>query len=127
MAGGGLVSIVKRMVRLIDAGEFCTFKASGSQLFIMLGKKEFAWVNVAGGDMLVSSHGPRRDRHSISHGQFRLYEVHGEPDLIDEIHLELHNSKRRWRGYLLPHGLPRRKYRQTPIEPTPELISIPIS
>ncbi len=114
------------MIKLLQSGDYELLETKNQIKILVLGNKEFAWLKVGGvGEILVTTHKSHKQDHMLSVGQYRLYAVKDEPNLVDEPHLELHTGKRKWQGYLLPTGLPTNKKKRALIIPTPEVISNP--
>ena len=112
------------MIKLVDNGHYSLTRTHSQTKIIRLGKKSFAWV-VAGkiGEILVTTHKEHEVDHILAMGNYRLYEVEDEPDLIDLAHLELFVGDGHWQGYVLPSGLPTDKKKRSEIIPTREIIT----
>ena len=112
------------MIKLIDNGMYSLIQTHNQTKIIRLGSKTFAWV-VAGkiGEILVATHKKHEVDHILALGNFRMYEVEDEPDLVDLVHLELFVGEGQWQGYLLPTGLPSDDKKRSEIIPTDEIIT----
>lgn len=112
------------MIKLIDNGHYSLIQTHKQTKIMTLGRKTFAWV-VAGkiGEILVTTHKPHEIDHILALGNYRMYEVEDEPNLMDLIHLELFVGGGKWQGYVLPTGLPTDKKKKSEIIPTDEIIT----
>lgn len=87
-------------------------------------KKTYAWVNVEEiGEILITSHKTHETDNILSVGDYRLYDVDDDPNLVDLQHLELSVGDGMWQGYLLLTGLPSDKDKRNRIIPTEEVIT----
>lgn len=112
------------MIVLIDNGHYSLIQTHNQTKIIKLNNKTFAWV-VADkiGEILVATHKKHEVDHILATGNYRLYEVEDEPDLVDLVHLELFVGEGKWQGYLLPTGLPSGGKKRSEIIPTDEIIT----
>ncbi|HEX7042084.1 MAG TPA: hypothetical protein VF189_02450 [Patescibacteria group bacterium] len=84
----------------------------------------FAWISAGEiGEILVVSHKKHNTDYVLSIGNYRIYSVKNEPNLSDQMHLELRVGLGEWQGYLLPTGLPKDDDKRKRIIPTNELIT----
>ena len=73
----------------------------------------------------MTSHKKHKADCILSVGHYRLYKVANEPEISDQLHLELCVGQGIWQGYLLPTGLPTDEKKRNRIIPTREIITIP--
>jgi len=86
--------------------------------------KAYAWIDFENiGEILVAARNDHSVECELSVGEYRIYEVEGEPSLHDNLHLELQVGRNRWQGYLLLTGLPDKHRTRTRIIPTNEVIT----
>ena len=113
------------MIKLIKKGTYQLTESKPGQTKILTldNKNIYAWPNTTIGEILVTSDGNYDIDSLLSSGQYRLYQVKDDPDLVDLIHLELEVGPGIWQGYLLPTGLPDKKDTKNRIIPTQELIT----
>jgi hypothetical protein len=112
------------MIKLLDHGLYKLLETKGQIKILHLGDESYAWVNLEGiGEILVTTHKPHKTDTTLSIGAYKLYDVEDEPEVSDQIHLELAIGKGAWQGYLLPTGLPRGKKTRSRIIPTQEVIA----
>lgn len=84
----------------------------------------FVWINAAPiGEILVTTRKPHKTDHALAIGRYRLYDVKGEKDFTDLLHLELFVGDGTWQGYILPTGLPKNGKKRGRIVPTKETIT----
>ncbi len=112
------------MITLRQNGTYRLIETKHNTKILYLDDVVFAWLEPAGiGEILVASH----DKHAadcvLSVGQYTLYDVVDEPDLSDQLHLELEAGMQMWQGYLLPTGLPDDDKKRRRIIPTHEVIT----
>lgn len=115
------------MIRTIAGGQYQIIETWGyTRILILEGqtRNAYAWVNAKGiGEILITTHKEHHADYFIAIGKYRLYEVKDEPDLTDQIHLELFVGEGLWQGYLLPAGLPTDEKKRNRIIPTKEIIT----
>lgn len=114
------------MIKLVDSGRYKLIQTKAATKVLDLGReKVFAWV-MAGeiGEILVTTHKPHKVDHVLAVGEFRLYDVNEEPNLVDNMHLELEVGQDVWQGYLLLTGLPNDEKIRGRIIPTSELVGL---
>jgi hypothetical protein len=84
----------------------------------------YAWITAKDiGEILVTSKKDHDVQCVLSMGDYRLYDVEDDPDLVDLNHLELYVGNDVWQGYLLPTGLPTATDKRNRIIPTDEVIT----
>ncbi|MBD3365910.1 hypothetical protein GF360_01050 [candidate division WWE3 bacterium] len=84
----------------------------------------FAWITAKEiGEILVTAKKDHDVQCVLSMGEFNLYDVDDDPDLVDLQHLELYVGADVWQGYLLPTGLPTKTDKRNRIIPTEEVIT----
>jgi hypothetical protein len=111
------------MIKLIKRGKYSLIETRNDIKVLKLDKKTFVWIFTKSiGEMLVATHQPHKTDQKLAKGEYRLYEVEDEPNLIDQLHLELSVGEGDWQGYLLPTGFPKYKKTRSRIIPTNELI-----
>ncbi len=113
------------MIRLILKGDYRIIETKNrNRLLILDNRRKYAWETHDGiGEILTATHKPQREDHILAQGKYRLYFVEEEPDLADLTHLEMHEGKGQWQGYLLPLGFPYGKKVRSKIIPTGETIT----
>lgn len=113
------------MIKLIKQGDYKIVETWGETRILDLGSNgKFSWIFAKNiGEILVTTKKNFNNLYTLARGQFRLYEVRGEPNLTDLKHLELYVGEGSWQGYLLPTGLPNEKDIRNRIIPTPEIIT----
>lgn len=115
-----MITIVRRGVyRLLET-------KNQTKILILDGEKTFAWVSAKGiGEILVTTHRMHKTDTLLGVGYYRMYQVQDEPNLSDQIHIELSVGLGMWQGYLLPTNLPTEEKLKKRIIPTQELITVP--
>jgi hypothetical protein len=114
------------MVRLINSGMFRLMETNHGIKLLELNRKIYAWIVAPRiGSLLIYSVYPHKIVGILSRGHFKLYYVVDEPQLSDDLHLEVEVGGGAWQGYRLLTGLPDRVNTRKPIMPTRELISLP--
>ncbi len=84
----------------------------------------FAWPETKQyGEMLVVSHRIHKTDRLLGMGHYNIYSVENEPNISDNMHLELEVGKGCWQGYLLLTGLPDNHKIRGRIIPTNEVIT----
>lgn len=113
------------MIRLVQQGDFSLIETNGMiKILTIDSAKDFVWINAEGiGEILIASHCPHKPKQLIAKGKYRLYDVKNEPKLTDIKHFELFVDNGKWRGYLLPTGLPTDEENKNRIIPTREVIT----
>lgn len=112
------------MIRLVQKGQYKLIETKGQTKILFLWKKAYAWTYAADtGEILVISHTPHVTDHLLAEGGYRVYEVKGERQFHDMVHLELFVGEGVWQGYLLPTGLPTDNAKRKRIIPTKEIIT----
>ena len=113
------------MIKKLKTGSYRLFETKRTTKVLELdGADTFAWV-VAGeiGEILVKAEVNDDVAAILSAGEYRLYQVKDEPQLVDLEHLELAIGNGQWQGYLLPTGLPTKEDKRNRIIPTDEVIT----
>jgi hypothetical protein len=112
------------MITIDKSGTYELTETKHGIKLLRLGKKAYAWVNAPHiGELLVYTTLPHADHETLSRGAYRLYSVVDEPELSDQLHLELEAGTDVWQGYLLLTGFPTRTATRRRIIPTHEVIS----
>lgn len=75
------------------------------------------------GDLLTYAKSEHAINYYIARGNYRIYRVKDEPNLVDLDHLERSLGRGMWQGYLLLTKLPTAKKICSRIVPTNEIIS----
>ena len=97
---------------------------SATKILKLNGVRSFAWINAKNiGEILISTFKMHIADYTLCIGNYRLYEVREEPEIVDGFHLELFVGEDTWQGYLLPTGLPTKKKIRNRIIPTKELLT----
>jgi hypothetical protein len=95
------------MITRIDGGTFELTETGHGTKILVLNDLPYVWIVAPGiGSLLIYTDQPHETSEILSKGHFRLFQVRDEPELSDQLHLELEFSKNQWQGYLLPTGLP---------------------
>lgn len=115
------------MIKLLQHGEYRLTESKGLKKILDLSEQGlYVWLNASGiGEILVPARKKIPEQYILSQGKYRVYQVKGEPELTDTLHLELLVGEGRWQGYLLLTGFPRTDHIKTRIIPTKELITRP--
>lgn len=113
------------MIKLIKKGTYQMVETKPGQTKILTldNKAIYAWPNTTVGEILVTSSKGHKIDCVLSVGEYRLYQVKDEPNLVDLTHLELQVGPKLWQGYLLPTGLPTKSNIRNRVIPTQETIS----
>ena len=112
------------MITQTRDGTYKLLQTQGKITMLSLDDEMFTWLEVEGiGEVLVAASKTHYAETVLSEGQYRLYDVDDEPNLSDQQHLELEAEHGKWKGYLLPTGLPEGKKIRSRIIPTKELIA----
>lgn len=113
------------MIQVIKKGNYKLIETSQQIKIMYLDNSAYIWLHIRGiGHVLEISHKPHSAEHLLACGNYRIYEVKGEPDLVDQQHLELFVGEGCWQGYLLLTGLPTDNHARTRMVPTKEVISL---
>lgn len=113
------------MIKLLKKGKYSLVETRSDTKVLKLDKKTFVWVFTESiGEILVATHRIHKTDQKLAKGEYRLYDVEDEPDLVDQLHLELAIGEGEWQGYLLPTGFPRDKKTRRRIIPTNEIITL---
>jgi len=112
------------MIKLLKKGKYSLIETRNDVKILKLDKKTFVWIFTKSiGEMLVVTHHGHKTDQKLAKGEYRIYDVLDEPQLVDQLHLELSIGEGDWQGYLLPTGFPKDRKTRTRIIPTNELIS----
>jgi hypothetical protein len=113
------------MIRLLKHGNYSLIQTfDHTKMLILDDIGRYAWISAPEiGDILVTSKKKFNAESVVATGNYRLYYVKDEPNLVDLEHLELFVGKGKWQGYLLPSGLPGDSKTRSRIVPTREVIS----
>lgn len=112
------------MIKLIKKGKYSLVETRNDVKILKLDKKTFVWIFTKSiGEMLVTTHRPHKTDQKLAKGEYRLYDVEDDPNLVDQLHLELSVGEGDWQGYLLPTGFPKDSKTRSRIISTYELIS----
>src|SRR3990170_4731603 len=109
----------------MQRGEYRLIETKNATKILKInGIKSFAWINAKNiGEILISTFKKHLADYTLCIGNYRLYEVREEPEIVDGFHLELFVGEDTWQGYLLPTGLPTKKKIRNRIIPTKELLT----
>lgn len=112
------------MITLQRRGHYTLIETKHDNKILYLNNDMYAWVKPAEvGEILVATHKVHKTDCVLSIGHYRLYDVDDEPDLSDQLHLELEVGVDTWQGYLLLSGLPTDEHKRARIIPTTEIIT----
>jgi len=113
------------MIKLLKTGKYSVIETfDHTKILTLDDKARYAWIKADSiGDILVSTRRKFNTSNIVSMGNYRLYEVKGEPEFTDLVHLELFVGDGQWQGYLLPTGLPRSLKKRNRIVSTNEAIT----
>ena len=75
------------------------------------------------GELLVATHIEHKADCVLSVGDYHLFTIENEPNISDNMHLELEVGRNIWQGYLLLTGLPDVDKTRVRIIPTKEIIT----
>ncbi len=115
---------INAMIKTITKGNYKLVCAKDGERILYLKDQAYLWSHAKGiGELLAFSRRTREISHTIVEGNFRIYNVKREPELVDLKHLELSVGNGRWQGYLLLTGLPTSSKVRSRIVPTDEIIS----
>jgi hypothetical protein len=116
------------MITRIDNGSYSIHLTNNNTKILTLNFQAYAWISTENtGDILLYLTKSEKAMNINSSGLFRLYSVNDEEGFADMIHLELCNEQGKWRGYVLPTGLPSKADIKNKIISTHELISKSLS
>lgn len=112
------------MINLLQNGMYRLIETKHNTKILYLDSVVYAWLEPTGiGEILVTSYDKHKADCVLSVGQYTLYDVVDEPELSDQLHLELEVGEQTWQGYLLPTGLPDHDKKRRRIIPTHETIT----
>lgn len=111
------------MIQLLRSGRYQLTETKHHIKILQLDKQTYAWIEppTIGGVLVLSHHSHRVDT-VLSMGEYALFDVDDEPELSDQLHLQLEVGIGAWQGYLLPTGFPDEKKIRSRIIPTHEVI-----
>lgn len=113
------------MITLQSRGHYTLIETKHGNKVLYLNNDVYAWVKPAEiGEILVASHKAHKTDYILSMGHYRLYDVDDEPELSDQLHLELEVGVDAWQGYLLLSGLPNEGHKRARMIPTNETITV---
>lgn len=111
------------MITLQKSGLHRLIETKKNTKVLYLDDNAYAWVEPAAiGEILVTSHQHHKADCVLSVGDYYLFTVKDEPNLSDNMHLELQVGHNTWQGYLLLTGLPTDAKKRSRIIPTTEVI-----
>lgn len=111
------------MITLKQSGQHKLIETKNNTKILYLDDSVYAWVEPPSlGEILVSSHKTHKADCVLSVGDYRLFTVQDEPELSDNMHLELEVGRNTWQGYLLLTGLPDDDKIRARVIPTTEVI-----
>jgi len=112
------------MIALVHTGSYQLTETKADTKILKMDPNTYAWIKVDEiGEMLVWSEKEHKNDAILSSGEFRMYKVENEPDIVDLIHLELEAGIGQWQSYLLPTGLPNVDKKRSRIIPSKDLIT----
>jgi hypothetical protein len=95
------------MIRRTENGIFELTETSHGTKILALSKELYVWIVAPGiGSLLIYTDYEQEASEILSKGQYNIYRVSDEPELSDQLHLELEFTPDEWQGYILPTGLP---------------------
>lgn len=111
------------MITLQQHGSHKLIETKKNTKILYLDDTAFAWVEpLAIGEILVSTHQTHKTDCVLSVGDYYIFSVQDEPELSDNMHMELEVGRNTWQGYLLLTGLPSDSKKRARIIPTTEII-----
>lgn len=112
------------MINLLKSGEYLLIETKKNTKILYLDDDTYAWVEPPSvGEILVVSHETHKTDCILATGKYHLLMVENEPELSDQLHLELEAGRTVWQGYLLLTGLPTDAKKRARIIPTNETIT----
>lgn len=113
------------MIKLFRSGRYKLTETKHHIKVLELDKAAYAWIEPpsVGGILVASRHAQRIDA-MLSVGAYTIFEIEDEPELSDQLHLQLEVGIGMWQGYLLPTGLPNEKKIRCKIIPTQEVVEM---
>lgn len=112
------------MIVVLRSGIYKLAETKHGTKLLHLDDKTYAWIVAPRiGSLLIFSSLPHIEKDVLSTGAFRLYDVRDEPQLSDQLHLEVEVGHDMWQSYLLPTGLPDKVNTRKLIIPTHEVIT----
>ncbi|HIA91706.1 TPA: hypothetical protein EYO12_01140 [Candidatus Saccharibacteria bacterium] len=111
------------MINQIDSGSYVLGESKNHTKILTLNDQSYAWILMPGvGDILSFLSEQKTPYATLSTGNFKLYDIQDEPELVDLQHLELQTGMDSWQGFLLLTGLPNKVKKRSRIIPTKELV-----
>src|SRR4030066_608697 len=111
------------MIKLLKKGKYSLVETRSDTKILKLDRKTYVWIYTKTiGEILITTHRGHKTDQKLAKGEYRLYKVKDEPELVDQLHLELSIGEGDWQGYLLPTGFPKDEKMRSRIIPTNELI-----
>ena len=111
------------MITLQKSGTHTLIETKKNTKVLYLDDVAYAWVEPPTiGEILVTTHQQHKTDCVLSVGDYHLFTVKDEPNLSDNMHLELQVGHNTWQGYLLLTGLPTDTKKRSRIIPTTEFI-----
>lgn len=112
------------MIKIIEQGQYSIVRTKDHKTLLYLGEKGYVRSYAPKiGELLTFSKRERKTDYVIARGNYRIYSVKDDPNLVDLEHLELSLGRGRWQGYLLLTGLPTSRKLRRRIVPTDEVIT----
>ena len=111
------------MITLQQHGSHKLIETKKNTKVLYLDDSTYAWVEPpAIGEILVSTHQTHKTDCVLSVGDYYIFTVQDEPELSDNMHMELEVGRNTWQGYLLLTGLPTDTKKRSRVIPTTEVI-----
>lgn len=111
------------MIKLLQKGTYRIVGTKDHKIMLYLDEQGYLWTYAPRiGELLTFSKHPHMQNYILNQGEYRLYDVNKEPELVDLQHLEL-SVNSGWQGYLILTRLPTTRKLRSRIEATDEVIS----
>lgn len=111
------------MIKLVKKGKYKLVGTPDHKIILFLDEQGYHWGHAKRiGLLLTFSKHAHRLSYLLTQGEYKMYDVKNETQLVDLYHLELSLGRGRRQGYLLLTGLPTSKKIRSRIVPTAELI-----
>ena len=112
------------MITLRKSGKHKLIETKNNIKILYLDANAYAWVEPPEvGELLVATHIEHKADCVLSVGDYHLFTIENEPNISDNMHLELEVGRNIWQGYLLLTGLPDVDKTRVRIIPTKEIIT----
>lgn len=114
------------MISLRRTGLYKLIETKNNTKILYLDNDVYAWLELKNiGEILAVSRKAHKTDCIFGMGHYYIYDVHDEPFLSDQQHLELEVDRDTytWQGYLLLSGLPDDNKKRGRIIPTNEIIT----